>query len=210
MDKSKYQQFVDYVKPEIEELQEDLRGLPLTVMSYKVGDFGCGWGYITWCLMHEIPNSECIGIDKFDPENPPTLSKWRFSLDNVQSLFRRFGVEPSPDFRQGDIVKGENLPSDFDIVYCKRVLFNIFVSNDGCAKLNQAIHHIADALKYNGWFCLIEIQEAQFKSVLEENLVQAKLEFTAHRSVNRPYKTLEKDCEKYPYMIYQCKKAKQL
>jgi hypothetical protein len=174
-----------------------------------VGDFGCGWGYITWCLMHEIPNSECIGIDKFDPDNPPTLGYERFSIDNVRSLFKEIDADQSPNFRKGDIVKGENLSSGFDLIYCKRVLYNIFISNNGDDELKQAINHIANALKSDGWFCLVEIQEAQFKSFLEKSLIQANFKFDPPRCVYRLYNPLfGKNDPRYPYLIYQCKKAK--
>ena len=210
MDKSRYQQFLHRVKREREELQEDLINLPLNASTskYKVGDFGCGWGYITWCLMHEIPNSECVGIDKFDPADPPILANEEFSFDRVRSLFIEIGADQSPDFRKGDIVKGENLSSGFDLIYCKRVLFNIFKGNNGDAELKQAINHIANALKSDGWFCLVEIQEAQFKDILEKSLAQANFELDPPRCVCRLYKTPLKDYEQYPYLIYQCKKGK--
>jgi len=208
MAKDSIQRFLDRIKSDREELREDLMGLPLNKSECKVGDFGCGWGYITWCLMHEIPNSECIGIDKFDPDNPPTLSYEQFSIDNVRSLFEEIDADQSPDFQKGDIVKGENLSSGFDLIYCKRVLYNIFISNNGDAELKQAINHIANALKSNGRFCLVEIQEAQFKSILEKSLIQANFEFDPPRCVGRLYKTLEKIYDQYPYLIYQCKKAK--
>jgi len=205
MDEIKYQQFLDYIKPRMEELREDLVGLPINAFK-KVGDFGCGWGFTTWCLMREIPNSECIGIDKFDPENPPTWSN-DFSLEYVQNWYKEIDANNYPDFRQGDIVKGENLPSDFDLIYCKRVLYNIFLTK-GESELIQAINHIVQALKPNGWFCLIEIQESNFKAVLEDSLTQTNFEFNPPRCLYRPYETLEGKDDKYPYLIYQCKKIK--
>ena len=206
MDENKYQQFLDYIKSEREELREDLIGMPI-IASKKVGDFGCGWGYITWCLMHEIPTSECIGIDKFDPDDPPTFSDG-FSRENVQNWYKEIDAEKYPDFQQHDIVKDENIPSDFDLIYCKRVFYNIFINNNGDAKVKQAINHIARALKSSGWFCLVEIQESQFKSILEESLIQTNFEFSPPRCLFRPYKTLLKTYNEYPYLIYQCKQVK--
>lgn len=205
MDEITYQQFIDYIKPKIEELREDLIDLPINAFE-KVGDFGCGWGFTTWCLMREIPNSECIGIDKFDPENPPTWSK-DFSLEYVQNWYKEIDQDEHSDFRQGDIVKGENIPSDFDLIYCKRVLYNIYLSN-GEPELAQAINHIARALKPNGWFCLIEIQESYFKAILEESLTKENFEFGTPRYLYRPYETLLDNYDKYPYLVYQCKKIK--
>lgn len=199
------QQFLDRIKSEREELREDLIGLPVSEFK-KIGDFGCGWGYITWSLSQEIPASDCIGIDKFDPENPPTFDMG-FSLENVQNWYAQINADNFPHFLQGDIVSGENLPSYFDLIYCKRVMYNIF-SNGSEKELSQAINHIAQALKFNGWFCLIEINESHFKTALEKNLIQANFEFTPARCLYRSYRTLLEVYEKYPYLVYQCKKVK--
>lgn len=206
MNKIVNQQFHDRIKFEQEELREDLTGLPIWEFK-KVGDFGCGWGYITWSLAQKIPASICLGIDKFDPENPPTFDS-RFSLENIQNWYAQIDAEKFPRFIQGDIVADENLHQDFDLIYCKRVMYNIF--GDGKVKeLSQAINHISQALKPNGWFCLIEINEPYFRTVLEEILTQANFEFSPARCLYRPYRTLEKLNEKYSYLAYQCKKVKQ-
>jgi SAM-dependent methyltransferase len=205
MDKNKNQQFGDRINFERDELREDLMGLPINEFK-KVGDFGCGWGFVTWSLMQEIPASECVGIDKFDPNDPPTFSEG-FSRENIQNWYKQIDAKNYPDFWQGDIVSGENLPLDLDLIYCKRVMHNIF-SNKGEDELARAIKHIAQALMPNGWFCLIEIRESYFKTILEETLIQAKFEFSSPRCCYRPYQTLLKKFANYPYWIYQCKKAK--
>lgn len=207
MNKNTNQQFRDRIKFERAELRDDLDGLPTSEFK-KVGDFGCGWGYITWSLALEIPDSDCVGVDRFDPENPPTLDIG-FSLENIQNWYGQINTENPPYFLKGDIVIGENLPLGFDLIYCKRVMYNIF----GDSKeegLSQAINHISQALKPNGWFCLIEINEPYFKTVLEEILIRANFEFTSARCLYRPYRTLEKVYEKYPYLVYQCKRVKTL
>jgi len=210
MNKIKYEEFLNIVKPKKEELREDLSNLPI-IEYKKVGDFGCGWGYFTWCLKHEIPDSECIGIDIFDPNNPPNFSdiinKSIFTLDRVKNLFIEY-AEESLDFRKGNIITGENLPSDFDFIYCKRVLLNIFGGIENKEDyLKQTIHNIGNAIKYNGWLCLIEVQEPRFNKILDEYLNQANFEFDTPRCVNRLYET---PCgnKEYPYLIYQCKKGK--
>lgn len=206
MDENKYQQFLNYIKPEREEVREDLIGMPITAPQ-KVGDFGCGWGFTTWCLMQEIPATECIGIDKFDPDNPPTFAKG-FSLDSVQNWYKEIDAEKYPNFQQHDIVYSENIPTDFDLIYCKHVLYNIFIQSNGEAELTQAINHVAQALKSSGWFCLVEIRESNFRTILENSLRQANFKFAPPRCIYRPYKTLLKDHDKFPYLIYQCKQIR--
>jgi hypothetical protein len=93
------------------------------------------------------------------------------------------------------------------LIYCKRVLYNIFLTN-GEPELIQAINHIAQALKFNGWFCIVEIQESGFQSILEKSLIQIGFEFNTPRCLYRPYKTLMDNYDNYPYLIYQCKKIK--
>ena len=206
MEENTYQRFLDRVKFETEELREDLIGLPLNMANWKVGDFGCGWGYVTWGLMQEIPNSECIGIDKFDPEYPPDIESYGvFSYDKVQKNFKEINALRSPDFRKGDIVENKGLLSGFDLVYCKRVLYNIFGESAGETRLKQSINHIENVIKPNGWFCFVEIEEESFKVVLEEFLHQSSFEFNSPRRVHRPYARIN---NQMPYLIYQCKKKK--
>jgi len=203
MNKNKHEQFLEFIKDKREELLEDLLDLPLRKIK-EVGDFGCGRGFFTWCLKHEIPNSACVGIDTFDPKTPPDF--YEFSIDIVRNFFKEYADE-SIDFVKGNLVTGENLPSEFDLIYCKRVLFNIY-NHYWFDELKKSIDNIANALKSCGWLCLIEIQETKFKEILEKNLKQANFEFNTPRCVYRKYETLEKPYEKYPYLIYQCKKGK--
>jgi len=204
MNENENQQFIKHIRSESEELREDLMGLPINDFNL-VGDFGCGWGYVTYSLAQEIPASKCIGIDKFDPADPPTLNTG-FSLENIRSWFMGINAENPPEFRQGNIVSGENLPFGFDLIYCKRVMYNIFLTGDE-TELSQAINHIVQALRPSGWFSLVEIYESRFKTVLEEILIQANFAFLHPRYVRRPYKTLLKDYDTYPYLIYQCQKG---
>ncbi|MDP1545267.1 MAG: class I SAM-dependent methyltransferase [Anaerolineales bacterium] len=207
MDESAYKQFLDRIKFEQEELREDLKGLP-THEFKRIGDFGCGWGFVTWSLAQEFPTSDCVGVDRFDFEKPPYLFEMGFSLENIQIWYKQKEIEKPISFIQGDIIIGENLPNGLDLIYCKRVMFNIF-GDEKKNELSHAINHISQVLKPNGWFCLIEINEPYFKTSLEELLIQVNFEFMPPRCLYRPYRTPEKTYEKYPYLIYQCKKVKQ-
>ncbi len=215
MSDNKNQQFLDNVESARKELREDLANLPIGNAKYKVGDFGCGWGYNTWGLMFEIPNSESVGIDKFDPDNPPCIEdifrSEKFSLEIVSKQFEEFGLSQgmhSPSVVKGDIVTGENLPENLDLIYCKRVMYNICTGDNGDAAILQAIKNISNAVVVGGWFCFVEIQVSWFKPTIEEILTQENFEFNTPRLVHRPYKTLEKYYPEYPYLIYQCKKVK--
>lgn len=245
MGPDRLQQFFERISSEREELREDLLGLTLDIPKCKVGDFGCGWGYITWCLMLEIPNSDCIGIDKFDPDNPPPepedMSRnEQFTIDNVQNRFKKVvdeihsgtvelqkhdlsrnlcsqlsRMEKYPVIQKGNLLTGEILPSNpnpyFDLIYCKRVLYNIFLGDnknpDRDDGINLAINHIANALKPNGWFCLVEIAELRNLSVLEDSLGRSGFTFGLPRPVNRRYNTIFGNNDRHPYLIYHCRKA---
>jgi len=195
--------------------------------------------------MLEIPNSECIGIDKFDPENPPPFEdifrNEQFSIDSVQSRFKEVideinsGIvelqgndllsdicrviideEQHPVIRKGDLVTGENFSSDlnlyFDLIYCKCVLYNIFIGDnknpDRDDGVNLAINHIANALKPDGWFCLVDVEVLRNSSDLEDSLKRAGFKFDPPRRVIRPYKTIQVDYDQYYYLIYHCKKTR--
>ena len=49
-------------------MQDELRDVPLHISCRKIGDFGCGAGYTTRCLMLARQAGECIGIDKFSDD----------------------------------------------------------------------------------------------------------------------------------------------
>lgn len=215
MSDNKNQQFLDNVESARKELREDLANLPIGNRKYLVGDFGCGRGYNTWGLMFEIPNSECVGVDKFDPNEPPSIEDVLrgepFSFESVSNQFNEFGLSQvihSPSVTKGDIVTGENLPINLDLIYCKRVLYNISTGDNGDTAILQAIKNIANALLFEGWFCFVEPDGNNIKSILEEILTKANFKFDAPRHVQRPYQALTKYDPEYPYLIYQCRKIK--
>ena len=49
---------------EREDLRQDLTGLDLDLSKCRIGDFACGWGYVTLGLMLELQCHECIGVDR--------------------------------------------------------------------------------------------------------------------------------------------------
>jgi hypothetical protein len=232
MSLDKLQQFSERIKAEREELRFDLLGMAINSAECNVGDFGCGWGFITWCLLLEIPNSVCIGIDKFDPSNPPEpediFRDEQFSIESVQNRFEKVSdeirsgalglqvQEPKyPTFQRGDILTGENLLPKFnhyfDLIYCKRVLYNIFVGDNSNPDredgVNLAITHVANALKPGGWFCFVEVEELHNSLDLEGSLICSGFKFNLPRRVCRPYKTILQVYDKCSYLIYHCKKA---
>lgn len=253
MDKNRIQQFFDSLESERKELREDLIGLPLSTSSYTIGDFGCGSGNTTWCLLLELPYSNCVGIDKFEQLNIPRELLDNFERQDIEDRFQCWSIdsvegqsreiidyinssdvelqehnlsiyirhvivdeERYPVFRKANLLTGEGLSSDldhyFDLIYCKRLLHNIFVGDninpDRDEGLNLVINHITNSLKPNGWLCIIEIAALRDSSNLEEYLKQCGFRFDSPRQVNRPYKTIERHYDKYPYLIYQCQKTK--
>ncbi len=179
------QEFFERLKLEREDLQEDLKGLELNLAECKLGDFGCGWGYTTLSLMLESRASKCIGVDKFIEDTLFDVP----SIDDVQDLFNKVkdkilsetDVSPEdnlrgdvrqqlfnlldkrsfPIFQVGDIVTGANLPSDFDFVYCKKVLQNVYNGGYGNSLkdeegVNLAINHLAGVVKHGGLICAVE------------------------------------------------------
>ncbi len=244
MNRNSLEKFLDRISYEREELIDDISDLPVKLPNIKVGDFGCGLSYITWCLMLEIPDSIIVGIDKYDSEEiPPELERifgrqeieeketYR-SIEIVQNrnddflckihsineipsdelLLRDICYEVNiknrnPIIQKGDIVTGENIfpyfNEYFDLIYCKRVLFNIFGEDN--KSIIFALNNITNALKPGGWFCLIEIEEILSEANIEKYLTQANFDIKSSRKVNRPYETLS-NIQPHIYLIYHCQK----
>lgn len=136
-----------------------------------VADIGCGWGFTTLALMEELPGSDCVGIDKFNPNDPPCSAGYGlFSIAYVRHLYQQLGSGRSPVLKEGDILRDGDLPFGFDLIYCKRVLYNMWLHDNASNNLGKAIDHVANALKPNGWFCLVEIQQGNFTSTLQDSI----------------------------------------
>jgi hypothetical protein len=80
-----------------------------------------------------------------------------------------------PTFQIGDIVTGENLPSDLDFVYCKKLLQNVLEVNSGYPNTLQGedgvksvIKNIATSVKQGGRICLVEPVSTDFMPYLEQ------------------------------------------
>src|SRR5271157_2225420 len=86
MNEQSIQQFYKRIELERAELQVDLKNLSFNKTESKVGDFGCGAGYISWCLLLEIPKSECVGIDKFSPLDIPP--EW-----DIENYFQTWDID---------------------------------------------------------------------------------------------------------------------
>jgi len=173
-------EFIERLKLELEDLREFLRGLPLNISDYKVGDFGCEWGYTTLSLMLALNAAECVGIDTFTGKDhsPSSLEQAQQGLDNVkakilampknsqedgliretQNLLRKGRF---PVFKQDDIVQSNSLPKNLDFAFCKLVLRNIHEGAYGNSiKGNQAVElavkNIATSTKHGGLVCVVE------------------------------------------------------
>jgi len=192
---------------EREDLQQDLKGLDLSLAECRIGDFACGWGNTSLGLMLELKCHECIGVDRFEKNTLLDVP----SLEDVQEQFKEirdmaftspsllqdnkivteirnlYKNERIPNFQIGDIVTGENLPSDLDFVYCKKLLQNILEggysnSRHGDDGVRLAVKHIANAVKQGGQVCLIEPAGTNFMTYLEQAEFQLIRCFRIHRN----------------------------
>ena len=218
------------------ELQEDISGLSFNLRDSKIGDFGCGRGFITWCLRLLFPNSECIGVDKFDPRDPPD---WRlfgeygsFSLDNVRNLAGVLAgclpegvIEPDdhglmlrlrrhflltqvpPVFRKADLITGEGFLPELE------AYFDFIFCKRVCSFI-----YSKDPWSDEGIDQVLQNITRALKPggkfclveikyiALDSFLKRAGFEFSQPRFVFRPYSAQDADYDSYPYMIYHCHK----
>ena len=224
------QWFFERFKLEIEDLQQDLRGLELGISKRRIGDFACGWGYTTLGLMLEFQSSECIGVDQFEKNlvlDVPSIQDVNVQFDQVKNivldktdslnnqgirkaLFQLFNHKRIPEFQKGDIVAGTNLPSDLDFVYCKKLLQNVFedgYSNSckGDEGIRKAIHNIVGAVKPGGLICLVEPSGAILMPFLEQAGLEVIHCYRIQRSeINGQRRNL---LYKPHYTIYHCSKT---
>lgn len=176
-------EFFERLKLEVEDIQDELRSLPLQITSHRIGDFGCGEGYTTLSLMLTLQATECIGIDKSSNQDVQQVfnivrDSTHKIYDNLkgdslqQDLQRLLGKSDYPVFQKGDILKGYNLPNNLDFAYCKRVLGNIYSGEydnlpNGEEGVSIAINNMAGTIKQGGIFCAVEKASAYFAPIFE-------------------------------------------
>ena len=146
-------------------------GLPLSKPDCKLGDFGCGDGYVTLSLMLHLNAKECFGVDKNNDWKLPTIEEAKLEFNTGQNVpvgdlseevRQLLNEERWPTFQQDDVLKPHDLPKNLDLAYCKRLLTNIregaynnSLNEDD--RLSRAINNIVDCIKQRGLFCLVEM-----------------------------------------------------
>lgn len=175
---------------ELEAIQQELAGLPLSKPDCTIGDFGCGEGYATLSLMLHLGAKECTGVDNgVDKDRAwklPTIEEARDYFNTGQNVstgglsekVRQLLYEERwPKFQQEDVVDAEKLPNNLDLAYCRKLLTNILNGDynnslKGVDVLNRAIKNIVGRISQGGFFCLVETINysehlVQFQSDLE-------------------------------------------
>lgn len=151
---------------ELEDVEQELEGLPLGKADCKIGDFGCGDGYATLSLMIHLHAIDCTGVDKLADWQLPTIEevKLPFSTitdahidDLVEKVNQLLNNGRFPRFRQDDVLHPNNLPNNLDLAYCKLFFGNIYGgdfnnSPSGIDGFNLAINNIMAVLGKMAYF----------------------------------------------------------
>jgi SAM-dependent methyltransferase len=154
-------QSLERLNHELENIQEELKGLLAITPNCKIADFGCGSGYASMCMMLELHAADCIGVDN--------VNNWQWNIDEVRpylnsitdahaddlsnQLKQMLGEGRWPTFQQDDVLKSKELPNNLDLAYCKLLLVNIKAD-----RINQVINNIVECIKQDGLVCLVERQ----------------------------------------------------
>lgn len=178
----KYFRYLDLIR---EDIREEFNPLGINPARDSICDFGCGNGITTFGLALESQDSECIGIDLFGKESKiapqkindlvarvkMTCKDQNKYFQDVCALIRHGRV---PTFQQGNIVTNQNLPQDIDLVYCKKLLVNIYGKEypgvqSGELGLLAGLRNIARSLRPQGQLCVIEYDnDFMLESTLEK------------------------------------------
>lgn len=184
--------FINNISNEKKLLQEDLKALELPLQVGNVSDFGCDCGLTTYCLTSIVNATKTIGIDN----NPTSINramhwyeavKWHIQLTNKETLSDDImsqkanlllGISRPPEFIVGDVISGENIPSEISLAYCRRLLVNIahgkYEDNlSGVERARLAIKNMARKIISGGWFIALEESSGgNFSQLLEEEGLQ--------------------------------------
>lgn len=185
--------FIDFnrLQLELEDIQEELRCLPVPTPNCRIGDFGCGSGYSTLSLMLHLHAIDCRGVDKNNFWDLPTIEEARQQFNNGQDAPAGSSIEKAkqllaeerwPRFQLGDVLDAENLPKNLDLGYCKLLLRNIHneaygnppKAEDG---LFRAINKIVNCIRQGGFFCLVETDILTMDLNLKSILTRSDLKF---------------------------------
>lgn len=184
--------FLSRINEDKEQLQNDLADINLPLPTGKICDFGCGLGFTTYCLASILNATESVGID-VDPHSINQAKKWFEAIklhtqftsemtlsDNIiyQKSNLLLGTLKPPEFVVGDVISGENLPSDITLAYCRKLLVNILHGNHkdnlhGIDRTRLAINNIVKTIAHGGWFVAVEeFSGGNFSQLLEEQGLQ--------------------------------------
>lgn len=174
---------------ELEDIQEELMGLPLIRADCRIADFGCERGYTTLALMLALHAIDCIGVDKNRTWQLPTLDEAQQYFKNIKEGHQTNGSPEKvkqlldekrwPRFQQQDVLDAQNLPDNLDLAYCKLLLGNIFGGDYGNSRksydgVNKAIQNIAGCIKQDGLFCFAEkpIADINFRLLIPNEILK--------------------------------------
>jgi hypothetical protein len=208
---------------ELEDIQQDLEGLPSIKPDCRIGDFACGSGYSTLGLMLEYHAIDCFGIDMSKSWQLPSMMQLRDDFNTVndsdaptndisKKVKQLLDGGCWPTFRQADILDIHNLPSDLDLIYCKRLLHSIYMeeydnSPNGEEGVKVAINNMVSCLSPNGLLCLVEKPGINFTAYLEQaNLTFLRihgfrrLEIKGNQRIDTPAKGFD-------FVVYHARKC---
>jgi len=170
--------YFKYLQLALEDVREELACLTSPHRVRRVCDVGCGTGLRTFALSIELPESNCIGLDVSGSDQWPSRNVLQEAQSKAQGEPRKGSVRSRglpkavldlleegrvPEFRVGNVVTGEGLPKDLDLVYANRLLPNL----GGTGDVTKAITNIAESLRQGGFFLSLEYAKAELDELLE-------------------------------------------
>ncbi len=220
--------FFKRLDAELEYLQEDISLAKLNLSGGKACDFGCCLGFTTFSIASVQNFSEVIGVDK----DANAISQAQLWIEAVKKHIQLTGetkklevdelenqacnllkIQRPPKFRVGDIARGENLPSDIDFAYCRKILTPIALgefenSISGQEGVKNTLENIAKSVKQRGWLLIIE--KAMSSSIdFKSSFIQTGLELVSISSIRRKDILTDgnKGLSETSYLIYTLQKS---